>query len=116
MVYVDSHAGSTWMDGLPWLCGPAGWRAQPVVVDRRLDDWRRRYNILLRSRRSSMPPGNTARACSSKPMSDRGNQVILGTFIATFVYSLIVLRTIRSAGERGAGHRHSYRNSRCWSR
>ena len=19
MVYIDSHAGSTWMDGLPWL-------------------------------------------------------------------------------------------------
>ena len=36
-------------------------------------------------------------------MSDRGNQVTLGTFIATFVYSLVVLRTIRSAGESGAG-------------
>ena len=32
-------------------------------------------------------------------MSDRGNQVTLGTFIATFVYSLVVLRTIRSPGE-----------------
>jgi uncharacterized membrane protein len=29
-------------------------------------------------------------------MRDRGNQVVLGTFIATFTYSLIVLRTIRS--------------------
>lgn len=28
-------------------------------------------------------------------MSDRGNQVTLGTFIATFVYCLVVLRTIR---------------------
>ena len=36
-------------------------------------------------------------------MSDRGNQVTLGTFIATFVYSLVVLRTIRSTGESGAG-------------
>ena len=27
-------------------------------------------------------------------MSDRGNQVTLGTFIATFVYSIVVLRTI----------------------
>lgn len=31
-------------------------------------------------------------------MRDRGNQVVLGTFIATFTYSLIVLRTIRSGG------------------
>ena len=32
-------------------------------------------------------------------MSDRGNQVTLGTFIATFVYSLVVLRTIYSGDE-----------------
>jgi len=32
-------------------------------------------------------------------MSDRGNQVTLGTFIATFVYCLVVLRTIRSGDE-----------------
>ncbi|WP_422000522.1 DUF2254 domain-containing protein [Reyranella sp.] len=28
-------------------------------------------------------------------MSDRGNQVVLGTFIATFVYCLLVLRTVK---------------------
>ncbi len=33
-------------------------------------------------------------------MSDRGNQVTLGTFIATFVYCLVVLRTIRG-GDQG---------------
>lgn len=27
---------------------------------------------------------------------DRGNQIVLGTFVATFLYSLLVLRTIRS--------------------
>ena len=32
-------------------------------------------------------------------MSDRGNQVTLGTFIATFLYCLLVLRTIRAADE-----------------
>lgn len=32
-------------------------------------------------------------------MSDRGNQVTLGTFIATFVYSIVVLRTIQSGDE-----------------
>ncbi|WP_246359657.1 DUF2254 domain-containing protein [Stakelama sediminis] len=34
-------------------------------------------------------------------MSDRGNKFTLGTFIATFVYCLLVLRTIRSSGEGG---------------
>lgn len=32
-------------------------------------------------------------------MGDRGNQVTLGTFIATFVYCLVVLRTIRGGDE-----------------
>lgn len=32
-------------------------------------------------------------------MSDRGNQITLGTFIATFVYCLVVLRTIRAGDE-----------------
>lgn len=32
-------------------------------------------------------------------MRDRGNQFTLGTFIATFVYCLMVLRTIRGAGD-----------------
>ena len=34
-------------------------------------------------------------------MSDRGNQVTLGTFIATFLYCLVVLRTVRSPEESG---------------
>src|SRR5512147_1618675 len=30
--------------------------------------------------------------------ADRGNQMVLGTFIATFVYCLMVLRTVRAEG------------------
>lgn len=36
-------------------------------------------------------------------MDDRGNQITLGTFIATFIYCLLVLRTIRSADEPPLG-------------
>lgn len=32
---------------------------------------------------------------------DPGNQVVLGTFIATFIYCLMILRTVRSIDERG---------------
>ena len=32
-------------------------------------------------------------------MQDRGNQITLGTFIATFLFCLLVLRTVRSADE-----------------
>lgn len=36
-------------------------------------------------------------------MSDRGNQTVLGVFVGTFTYTLLVLRTVRSADETGAG-------------
>ena len=36
-------------------------------------------------------------------MRDRGNQVVLGTFVSTFLYCLLILRTVRSEGpERDA--------------
>lgn len=34
--------------------------------------------------------------------SDRGNQLVLGTFIGTFVYCLMVLRTVSAEGESGS--------------
>ena len=38
-------------------------------------------------------------------MNDRGNQVTLGVFVATFVYSMIVLRSVRDGGEESVyGH------------
>ncbi|HEX6247579.1 MAG TPA: DUF2254 domain-containing protein, partial [Nocardioidaceae bacterium] len=37
-------------------------------------------------------------------MRDRGNQVTLGTFVATFLYSLLVLRTIRSDDPSSVPH------------
>jgi uncharacterized membrane protein len=33
--------------------------------------------------------------------ADRGNQLVLGVFIGTFTYTLLVLRTVGSAGDRG---------------
>jgi uncharacterized membrane protein len=36
-------------------------------------------------------------------MRDPRNQISLGAFIATFVYCILVLRTVRDAGESGAG-------------
>ena len=35
-------------------------------------------------------------------IGDRGNQVVLGSFISTFIYALLVLRSVRSASEDGA--------------
>lgn len=40
-------------------------------------------------------------------MRDRGNQITLGTFVATFIYCLLVLRTVRSADESKSGMENS---------
>ena len=32
-------------------------------------------------------------------MRDRGNQIVLGTFLSTFVYSLLVLASVRGSGD-----------------
>jgi uncharacterized membrane protein len=54
-------------------------------------------------------------------MEDKGNQLSLATFIGTFVYSVVVLRTIRDAEEAsvsgGVGDMLPgfVRNCRCWS-
>lgn len=37
-------------------------------------------------------------------MRDRGNQITLGTFIATFLYSLLILRKVRSATDEEIPH------------
>lgn len=37
-------------------------------------------------------------------MADRGNQLVLGIFVATFLYSLMVLRSIRVIGEGPGGY------------
>ena len=34
-------------------------------------------------------------------MRDRSNQVVLGTFVATFLYCLVVLRSVRGTGDSG---------------
>ncbi|MEE6272321.1 DUF2254 domain-containing protein [Georgenia wangjunii] len=34
-------------------------------------------------------------------MADRGNQAVLGVFVATFLYSLLVLRSVRAVGDPG---------------
>lgn len=36
-------------------------------------------------------------------MADRGNQVVLGVLSATFVYSLLVLRTVKAGGQEAGG-------------
>jgi uncharacterized membrane protein len=51
----------------------------------------------------SFASGNFGPRILTNFMHDRGNQISLGVFVATFVYNLLVLRSIRAAGEEGGG-------------
>ena len=46
-------------------------------------------------------------------MADRGNQTVLGVYVATFLYCLLVLRSIRVTGD-GGGARSSRRWRSTW--
>jgi uncharacterized membrane protein len=104
MVYVDSHAGSGWMDGLPWLYAarPDGARSLlSAIGGSMIGVAGTTFSVTIAA--VVYASGQYGPRLLSNFMSDRGNQVTLGTFIATFVYALVILRTIRSAGESGAG-------------
>ena len=104
MVYIDSHLGSGWMDGLPWLYAarPDGARSLlSSIGGSMIGVAGTTFSVTIAA--VVYASGQYGPRLLSNFMSDRGNQVTLGTFIATFVYSLVVLRTIRSAGESGAG-------------
>lgn len=104
MVYLDSHSGATWMDRLPWLYAarPDGARSLlSSIGGSMIGVAGTTFSVTIAA--VVYASGQYGPRLLSNFMSDRGNQVTLGTFIATFVYSLVVLRTIRSAGESGAG-------------
>lgn len=87
-----------WMRGLPWVWwgGPEGARAVLSVV---AGSTMTVLSIVFSLTMTTL--AQTASHFGSRVLrnftSDRGVQLTLGTFIAAFVYSLLVLRTVRSA-------------------
>jgi uncharacterized membrane protein len=104
MVFLDTYEGSEWMDGLPWLYAarPDGARqVLSAISGSMITVAGTVFSVTIAA--VVYASGQYGPRLLSNFMSDRGNQVTLGTFIATFVYCLLVLRTIRSTGEAGAG-------------
>jgi uncharacterized membrane protein len=117
MIAIDSYQGSAWMDGLPWLYAarPSGARSLlSSIGGSMIGVAGTTFSITIAA--VVYASGQYGPRLLSNFMSDRGNQVTLGTFIATFLYSLVVLPTIRSPGETGPAPMPSCRNSLCWSR
>jgi uncharacterized membrane protein len=100
MIWLDSYEGSGWMDRFAWLHAsrPSGARqvlssigGSMITVAGTV------FSVTIAA--VVYASGQYGPRLLSNFMSDRGNQVTLGTFIATFLYCLIVLRTVRSPEE-----------------
>ena len=101
MVWLDTHHSTDWMDRLPWLYAarPEGARSLlSSIGGSMIGVAGTTFSVTIAA--VVYASGQYGPRLLSNFMSDRGNQVTLGTFIATFLYSLIVVRTIRSPGEQ----------------
>ena len=100
MIWIDTRVGSDWMDGLTWLYAarPNGARqVLSAIGGSMITVAGTVFSVTIAS--VVFASGQYGPRLLSNFMSDRGNQVTLGTFIATFVYCLLVLRTVRSPEE-----------------
>ncbi len=95
MVWVDARVGTSWLDGLGWYqkARPEGAReVLSTIAGSMITVAGVTFSITIVA--IAYAAGQYGPRILSNFVSDRGNQVTLGTFIGTFVYSLIVLRTI----------------------
>lgn len=102
MIWLDSYEGSRWMDGFAWLYAsrPSGARqVLSAIGGSMITVAGTVFSVTIAA--VVYASGQYGPRLLSNFMSDRGNQVTLGTFIATFLYCLIVLRTVRSPEEAG---------------
>ncbi len=103
LVYVDSLLGDAWLGRFEWFYGarPEGARALlSTVAGSTITVAGVVFSITLAA--VTYASGQYGPRLLSNFVRDRGNQVTLGVFIGTFLYCLIVLRTIRSAEEISA--------------
>ncbi len=100
MILIDSYYGSNWINHVRWLyvASPSGARqvlssigGSMITVAGTV------FSVTIAA--VVYASGQYGPRLLTNFMKDRGNQVTLGTFIATFIYCLIVLRTVRSSDE-----------------
>ena len=100
VVALDRYLGDAWIEELPWIFAnePTGARSVlSTIAGSMITVAGVTFSITiaaLATTASSFGP-----RLISNFMQDRGNQITLGTFIATFLFCVIVLRTVRSEDE-----------------
>jgi uncharacterized membrane protein len=103
LVYVDALLGDDWLGHVEWFYGsrPEGARSLlSTVAGSTITVAGVVFSITLAA--VTYASGQYGPRLLSNFVRDRGNQVTLGIFIGTFLYCLVVLRTIRSAEETSA--------------
>jgi uncharacterized membrane protein len=101
-VWLDVGPGSSWLEGLGWYQSAKPEGAQQVlstIAGSMITVAGVVFSITIVA--LAYASSQYGPRLLTNFMSDRGNQVTLGTFIATFLYCLVVLRTIRG-GEEGS--------------
>jgi uncharacterized membrane protein len=103
LVYIDATVGDDWMGRFEWFYGsrPAGARSLlSTVAGSTITVAGVVFSITLAA--VTYASGQYGPRLLTYFIRDKGNQVTLGVFIGTFLYCLVVLRTIRSAEEASA--------------
>ncbi|WP_167737596.1 DUF2254 domain-containing protein [Sphingomonas parva] len=103
LVYLDALLGDAWLGRVEWFYGsrPEGARSLlSTVAGSTITVAGVVFSITLAA--VTYASGQYGPRLLSNFVRDRGNQVTLGVFIGTFLYCLVVLRTIRSAEETSA--------------
>lgn len=103
LVLLDARLGDAWLGRFEWFYGsrPEGARAVlSTIASSTITVAGVVFSITLAA--VTYASGQYGPRLLSNFQRDRGNQATLGTFVATFLYCLVVLRTIRSAEEASA--------------
>ena len=104
LIHLDRTGGSEWLISSGWVdrSRPEGARAQlTVIASAMIAVSSTVFAITIAA--VAYASGNYGPRLLTNFMNDRGNQVSLGVFIATFAYNLTVLRVVRSAEEVAGG-------------
>ncbi|MEH6792448.1 DUF2254 domain-containing protein [Parasphingorhabdus sp.] len=102
-VYLDRNGAAEWLQQFAWLhpSRPEGARVTlSVIAGSMIGVASTVFSITIAA--VAYASGNYGPRLLTNFMEDRGNQLSLGVFIATFTYSLMVLRTVRGEDERAA--------------
>jgi len=103
LVVVDARLGDAWLGRYEWIYGsrPEGARAMlSTIAGSTITVAGVVFSITLAA--VTYASAQFGPRLLGNFMRDRGNQATLGIFIGTYLYCLIVLRTIRSAEETAA--------------